>query len=248
VTAALLLADTGLAKALGDSALAERIVVDVNVRARRMSLRVDPINGCIVLVRPKRASDRLIMTFLASKTDWIAKHLENLPPRIAFADGAIVPYRGMDHVIRLAPEAKGGVWREGLEIFVTGRPAHTGRRLRDWLKAEAKAALTPEVHEFAKALGVNVTRITVRDTRSRWGSCTRDGKLAFSWRLILAPANVLTYVAAHEVAHLKHMNHSPAFWRTVEMLLGESLLSPEADWTLAREWLRRSGAALHRYG
>ena len=149
----------------------------------------------------------------------------------------------MDHVVRLRPDVKGGVWREGVEIFVTGRTEHTSRRLRDWLKAEARDALTPVVHEFAKALGVTITRITVRDTRSRWGSCTRDGKLSFSWRLILAPESVLTYVAAHEVAHLKHMNHGPAFWRTVE-----SLVSPDVDWSLAREWLRRSGAAMHRYG
>jgi len=239
---ALLLSHTGLAKAL-DTALADRIVVDVNSRARRMSLRVDPINGCVVLVRPPRASDKLLMTFLASKTDWIAKHLERLSPHIAFADGVSVPFRGTDHVIRFKPEAKGGVWREGSEIFVTGRSEHTARRLRDWLKAEAREALTPAVHDFAKALGVTVTRVTVRDTRSRWGSCTRDGKLSFSWRLILAPPNVLTYVAAHEVAHLKHMNHSPLFWDTVETLLAEKV-----DWPLAREWLRRSGAALHRYG
>ena len=242
-SAALILADTVLANALGDSSLAARVVVDVNARARRMSLRVDPINGCIVLVRPKRASDKLIMTFLAGKAGWIAKHLLNLPPRIAFADGAAVPYRGVDHVVHLRPDVKGGVWREGVEIFVTGRTEHTSRRLRDWLKAEARDALTPVVHEFAKALGVTITRITVRDTRTRWGSCTRDGKLSFSWRLILAPESVLTYVAAHEVAHLKHMNHGAAFWRTVE-----SLVSPDVDWSLAREWLRRSGAAMHRYG
>jgi predicted metal-dependent hydrolase len=246
--AALFLADTRLAKVLKNESLASRVVVDFNARARRMSLRVDPINGCIVLVRPKCASDKIIMTFLASKVDWIAQHLGNLPPRVAFADGASITYRGEDHIIRFAPEAKCGVWREGREIFVAGRTDHTSRRLQDWMKAQARVALTPVVHDFAKVLGVIITRITVRDTRSRWGSCTPDGKLAFSWRLILAPPDVLTYVAAHEVAHLRHMNHGPAFWDTVEMLLSEMPLGKGEDWALAREWLRRSGATLHRYG
>ena len=243
---ALLLTDTSLAKALDNQDLAARIAVDVNPRARRISLRVDPINGRVILVRPPRVSDRTVMAFVADKADWIAGHLETLPPRIAFVDGATVPYRGVDHTLRLRPEARGGVWREGLEIIVTGRPEHASRRLRDWLKDEARSLLTPAVYAMAAALEVSVTRITVRDTRSRWGSCARDGKLAFSWRLILAPEDVLIYVAAHEVAHLKHMNHSPAFWRTVESLLESTSL--EGDWTLARKWLRRGGAALHRYG
>jgi len=240
-----LLAETGLAAALNDAGLASRVVMEINPRARRISLRVDPAGGCVVLVRPRKASDSFVRAFLASKADWIAKHLDKLPPRVAFADGAPLPFRGVDHIVRVWPEARGGVWREGGEIIVTGRMEHTARRLRDWLKAEARNALTPLVHDFTRALGARVTRITVRDTRSRWGSCTRDGKLAFSWRLILAPDFVLTYVAAHEAAHLKHMNHGPAFWRTVAGLLESH---PDVDARLAREWLRRSGAGLHRYG
>lgn len=243
---ALLLAETALAKALDNQDMAARVAVDINPRARRISLRVDPINGRIVLVRPPRASDRLVMAFLADKAAWIASHLETLPPRIAFVDGATLPFGGVDHIIRLRPEIRGGVRREGEEIIVTGRPEHARRRLQDWLKEQARGALTPLTYAFARALGANISRITVRDTRSRWGSCTRDGKIAFSWRLILAPETVLTYVVAHEVAHLKHMNHGPAFWRAVTKLLEDSPL--EGDWTLAREWLRRGGAALHRYG
>jgi len=238
---ALLLTDTPLANALNDSALAARVIVDLNPRARRVSLRVDPVLGRIVLVRPKRMSDKAVIAFVASRRDWIARHLENLPQPVAFADGAIVPFRGQDHVIRWTGGARGIVTCEPGEICVPGAPEHAPRRLRDWLKAEARKAITPRVHVMAGNLEAKVTHISVRDTRSRWGSATRAGRLSFSWRLILAPEAVLTYVVAHEVAHLEHMNHALAFWRTVRSLLGE-------DPALAREWLRRSGSALHRYG
>lgn len=239
-----LLTDSSLAGALDDANLAARIVVERNPRARRIGLRVDPAKGRIVLVRPPRASDRTVAAFLTSRARWIAKHLESLPPHIPFADGTVIPYRGSDYVLQLRPHERGGVWRENDAIIVTGRPEHAPRRVRDWLKQEALRVLTPATQTLATQLGVNVTRVSVRDTRSCWGSCSPDGKLSFSWRLILAPDDVLTYVAAHEVSHLKHMNHSARFWDVVE----ELLQTAEIDWVLARQWLRRSGAALHRYG
>lgn len=244
-TPALRLADCALAEALGDPALAARVVVDVNARARRVAVRVDPGAGCVVLVRPLRMSDRAVMAFLASRRRWIARHLSALPPHVAFTDGASIPYAGIDHTIRHDPGARGGVHRDADrgEIVVSGRPEHLPRRLRDWLKAEARRHLTQHCLRLAADLDVRVTRIAVRDTRSRWGSATRSGRLSFCWRLILAPETVMAYVAAHEVAHLRHMNHSAAFWRTVEGLLGSA-----GDAGLARAWLRRSGAALHRYG
>jgi predicted metal-dependent hydrolase len=235
-----------LAAALANAALAERMVVEINPRARRLSLRVDPAKGQIVVVRPRGISDRPVLAFVASKADWIAGHLDALPPRVAFADGAMIPYRGVDHVIRARPEARGGVWRENEAIVVTGKPEHAARRIRDWLRTEARGALELRVREMAETLGVKVAQITVRDTRSRWGSCSRSGKLSFSWRLIFAPDFVLTYVAAHEVAHLRHLDHGRAFWLTVAGLLECEL--PSEKLSSAREWLRRSGTALHRYG
>ncbi len=237
---------TRFAEVLGDAAMTARVILDINPRARRVSLRVDPGNSCIVLVRPPRMSDRAVGAFLESHAGWIATHLAKLPQRVNFSDGSVIPFAGAEHIIRLRPEARGGVWREGEEIIVTGKAEHTARRLRDWLKAEARKSLSTAVHAMAAQLDVKVTRISVRDTRSRWGSCTPDGKLSFSWRLIFAPADVLAYVAAHEVAHLKHMHHQPAFWRTVDVVLKE--YAPGVDWKSAREWLRRRGTALHSYG
>jgi predicted metal-dependent hydrolase len=111
-------------------------------------------------------------------------------------------------------------------------------------EAEARAAIAPLARAMAAQLGRKVTRISVRDTTSRWGSCSRGGALSFCWRLILAPDAVFTYVVAHEVAHLAHMNHGPAFWRTVDKLMPPGLGTPRS----ARDWLRRHGAVLHRYG
>lgn len=228
-----------LTAALNDADLAARVKVDINPRARRVSLRVDPVQGCIVLVRPPRMSERLVLSFVASRKDWIAKHLQDLEPPIPLCDGAVVPYRGTDHVV-LVRTGRGAVEVEGGHIRVAGQPEHIARRLRDWLKGEARKTITPRAFAMAEQLGVRVAQISVRDTRSRWGSAARSGKLSFSWRLILAPDDVLAYVVAHEVAHLRHMNHSPAFWRTVEALFGSDISS-------AREWLRRRGTTLHRY-
>ncbi len=230
-----------LSSAVGE--LADRMTVRVSARARRISLRLNIGDGTIELVQPHRVSARAVLAFATSHKDWIAKHLAALPARIEFVGGALIPFRGRDYALRLTPEARGGVRIEDAHIVVAGRSEHARRRLMDWLKAEAKKAIGPVAHAHAEKLARKVARVTVRDTTSRWGSCSPDGRLSFSWRLILAPDHVLTYVIAHEVAHLKHMNHGPAFWRTVDQLL-----ESESAGDLARDWLRRNGAVLHRYG
>jgi predicted metal-dependent hydrolase len=237
---------SSLIDAIGDAQIAERIAVRVSPKARRVSLRIDAGSGGVVLVHPRRMSLSAILAFVAEKRDWIAEHLAALPPHVAFVDGAVIPLRGVDHMVRFAPEQRGGVWAEDGVIVVTGRVEHAKRRLTDWLKAQARSAISPLAHGLAEKVGRGVAHVTVRDTTSRWGSCTRSGRLSFSWRLILAPENVLRYVVAHEVAHLKHMDHSPAFWRTVDVVLAEENVSVDA--ALARDWLRRHGAVLHRYG
>ncbi len=230
--------------------IAARVVTVQNPRARKLCVRLDPAAGHIVLVRPKRASAALTLKFVASRVDWIIKHLAMLPPPIPFADGASIPIAGRAHILKLAPESRGGVWRDGETVMISGRPEFAARRMTDWLKEEAKRALTPMVHAMAEKIACKVKRVTVRDTSSRWGSCAPDGRLSFSWRLILAPLPVLTYVAAHEVAHLRHLNHGKAFWRTVDEVLDAYVEDPAVrrEAGLARDWLHRNGAALHRYG
>lgn len=125
-------------------------------------------------------------------------------------------------------------------ICVSGEERHGPRRLADWLRSEAKTDLLKRVEHHGGELGCNPKRISVRDQSSRWGSCSSSGTLCFSWRLIFAPTFVLDYVAAHEVAHLREMNHSQRFWRLVRQTM--------PDMQRARAWLKQNGAELHRFG
>jgi predicted metal-dependent hydrolase len=218
--------------------LADRIRCEVSTRAKRISIRIDVMEGCAVLVRPKRATDAAVGAFLHKQRFWIEKHLAQLPDRAVVGDGAQLDLLGRSYTLHAVPDAKRGVWKDQATIHVSGSPDHMVRRVRDFIKDEAKAAFTVWARDYAARLGVNVARVGVRDTTTRWGSCTKVGHLSLSWRLALAPEAVARYVVAHEVSHLRHMNHSPAFWRTVESIC--------PGMKNAREWLRRNGASLYR--
>jgi predicted metal-dependent hydrolase len=212
-----------------------------SARARRASLRVDSARRRIVLTAPLRMARGTAVDFAHAQAGWIAARLKRLPDLKPFVDGAEVPLFGAPHVIRHRADRRGTVWREGLEIHVAGRPEHLPRRLRDWLTAEFKERLVPLVH--AKALRVErpVKRITVRDSRSRWGSCGPDATMSFSWRLVFAPPEVLDYLVAHEVAHLVHLNHGPRFWALARTLCDSPIEGPQS-------WLKQNGEVLLQYG
>lgn len=212
-----------------------------HARARRASLRVDPARRRIVLTAPLRMSRAMAVGFAEAQAGWIAARLKRLPDRRPFVDGAELPLFGTPHRIRHRPDARGTVWIEGSEIHVAGRDAHLARRLRDWLVAEMRRTVAPLVQAKAARVERTVGRITVRDGSSRWGSCGRNGSLSFSWRLVLAPPQVLDYLVAHEVAHLVHMNHGPRFWALTESLCEGPMAGPHA-------WLRANGETLLQYG
>jgi predicted metal-dependent hydrolase len=168
-----------------------------------------------------------------------------LPQPTPFRHGAIVPLRGEPHRIEHRPGERGTVWVElgddgARTLCVAGEAPHIARRIRDYLKREAKRELEAASRAYAEQLGVKVKRVSVRDQASRWGSCSNTGVLSYSWRLILAPPFVLDYLAAHEVAHLVEMNHSRAFWRVVGRICPNT--------ARAKTWLDTHGADLHRYG
>ena len=212
-------------------------------RARRMLLRVMPRDGSVVLVLPTRASLKSGQQFVTEQVDWILARQEERPETQPWQDGAVLPLYGAPHTIRHRPAARGGVWIQESEIHVTGQVEHLPRRLRDWLKRRAREEFGTAAREMAAGIGVSVRRVTVRDTQSRWGSCSAHGNLSFSWRLLLAPPTIARYLVAHEVAHLKHMDHSTAFWTLCARLLGS-----DSELRAARIWLRRHGAALHLHG
>ncbi len=211
-----------------------------SARARRISVRVRPNGEGAELVLPQRATLAQGLDFARAKVGWISGRLDGMAPRTPFADGALVPYLGIDHRIRHRPDQLRLVNRVDGEIKVGGSAEKLAARLTDWLRAEARDALGHASAEKAAALGYLPPPVTVRDTTTRWGSCSAAGRLSFSWRLILAPESVLDYVAAHEVAHLEEPNHGARFWALVDRL------TPASE--EPRAWLRAHGSGLHRYG
>lgn len=213
--------------------------VKLNPQARRLIVKVHPTSGDVLVIAPsKRALDRAV-DFARGEADWIAKQLAQVPSRILLSPGARFPYRGKDHVIARGEEGPVVVDESEQKIRVSGRLEHAPRRIVDFLKKQAKREFEVKAFEYGARIGLKPNRITVRDTASRWGSCSSTRSLSFSWRLILAPTFVLDYVVAHEVAHMKEMNHGENFWRIVKSLVGD-VRRPQA-------WLRQHGAALHRY-
>ncbi len=214
----------------------------VNARAKRLIVRLDR-TGAVVVTAPSRAMLPKALAFAESRKDWIREQISAAPAQTPFAPGSSIPVRGTRHLIRRSadgPRAARLTDDPQPMILVGGDASQIARRVRERLVKEARADFSVHVETFAKMVKRKPGRLTLRDPRSRWGSCNSEGDLSFSWRLIMAPADVLEYVAAHEVAHLVHMDHSPAFWRVVDKLMGDA--EP------AKSWLRENGARLHGYG
>jgi predicted metal-dependent hydrolase len=213
-------------------------------QARRYTLRIHAATREVVLTMPPRGSIKEAREFAEKHGGWIAARLGRLPEAAPFRHGSHVPLRGVPHRIVHRRIARGTVWIEHVSdeklLCVAGEAPHLDRRVADFLKREAKRDLEAASRRYAEQLAVRARRVSVRDQSSRWGSCSTSGVLCYSWRLILAPPFVLDYLAAHEVAHLREMNHSPRFWRLVEHLC------PSV--TRAKRWLDVHGTDLHRYG
>ncbi|MGP9820922.1 M48 family metallopeptidase [Salinarimonas sp. NSM] len=221
------------------------VVLKRSARARRLTLRVSSATGEVVLTIPARTALATAERFARDHAGWIAGRVARLPGRVAFEDGVEVPLRGVPHRIvatggRRAPARIGQDSTGTPAILVSGDADLVAKRVAELLMREARADLAAAVARHTATLGIPAKRLTLRDTRSRWGSCSARGHLSFSWRLIFAPPFVLDYLAAHEVAHLKEMNHSARFWRLTERLC------PRTE--EAEAWLARHGAGLHRWG
>jgi predicted metal-dependent hydrolase len=215
--------------------------------ARRFTLRVRAATQDVVLTMPSRGSLNEAKSFANRHAAWIGAKLRQLPEKIPLKPGGVVPVRGTLRQITLRPAERRGVWLEDGApseatrlICVNAEAPFVPRRVRDFLIKEALRDIKAAVDCHTKKLGVAPRKITLRDTVSRWGSCSSSGSLSFSWRLIMAPHFVLDYLAAHEVAHLLHMNHSAKFWATVARLT--------ADTVRAEAWLKAHGSSLLRFG
>lgn len=218
--------------------------IDINIlcnpRARRIILRVDAWPGAVTLVTPHHTGRARALLFVHENQQWLQAKLAQQPRPVPFVAAAQIPLQGSPHTLLAMPEARGAVLCQQNTIQVPGGAAHMPRRLTEWLKAEARSAITAAVQEHAAAFERTPGRISIRDQKSRWGSCSPDGNMSFSWRLILAPPEILDYVCAHEAAHLVHMNHGRNFWKLVRRRV--------ADPAAAARWLNQNGPGLHRYG
>jgi len=213
--------------------------IDVNVlrssRSRKLSLSVSRLDGKVTLTIPQRTPLREGIHFLETREIWLRTHLIKLAPESVVGVGSVVPYRGANLSVQVG-SVKRTALRDGV-LFVPDEPT-AGVRVKAFLKLRARDVLADASDRYSGMVQRRYARLSIRDTRSRWGSCSSQGVLMYSWRLIMAPPAVLDYVAAHEVAHLVEMNHSTAFWTVVEQIC--------PDYRDHRGWLRENGDVLHR--
>lgn len=206
-------------------------------RTRRFSLRVSALDGRVTLSLPARARESEAMDFARSHEAWLRKALARQTRPMATGFGSVILFEGRE--VTLAQGSGRAARLEGDSLVLPGVEMQAGARASAWLKAMARDRLVAATDHYAGLLDRKVSRITLRDTRSRWGSCSHDGALMYSWRLIMAPPLVLAYVAAHECAHLVEMNHSDAYWAVVQRIF--------PGWQAQRAWLHAQGPRLHSF-
>lgn len=221
--------------------LTRPLVVRRMAQARAMRLSVDPRDGAVRLILPKRAALRPALAWVEGQRDWIETALAALPAPRPIAPGGTIPFEGTALTIDWDADRSRIVRRSGDRLLVGGPRESMGPRVLRWLRREALSVLEAETRAFAARAGVTITKVSVADPRTRWGSCSVSGDIRYSWRLILAPTAVRQATVAHEVGHRLHMNHGPDFHAAVRGLLGRDP-APE------RAWLRANGSALYWLG
>ncbi len=215
------------------------IVIRKHSTSKRITLRYQALQHHLLLTLPRYVSIKQGLHFVEEKRKWIEKQIDETVQQFPFKHGQIIPFLGKEYRLEHIG-GRGLIAIDGDRITVTGEEAFMQRRVHDWLKQQAHEHISPLARAKAQAIGKQIRGIGVRDTTSRWGSCSHDGKLSFSWRLILAPYEVFDYVISHEVAHLQEFNHSEAFWALVEQLC-----PGHKRW---RYWLHSNGPRLYGYG
>lgn len=215
---------------------------------RNLTMRIHPKTGAVELRAPRRTSKSEIRAFIESHRDWLRQRLTELDPAIPLVAGTTIPFMGQPRLVVADRARKRGVRDNGTELLVGVGDAIDEamaasllpKRLKSFLVARAKREVTMRAKFYGAQVGKRIASVAVRDVHARWGSCSTGGCLSFSWRLVLTPIFVLDYVVAHECAHLVHMDHSAAFWKQVEQLIG--------DYEIAEQWLDQQGPAIIRIG
>ncbi|WP_373413510.1 M48 family metallopeptidase [Ensifer aridi] len=217
------------------------LTIRQNARATRMTLRIEPGGRALKLTIPTGLPDREVNAFLTRHQGWLMTKLARFSGESELEHGGTILIRGVAHRIertgRLRGLTEAVVVDDEAVLRVGGAEEHLRRRVADYLKREARGELERLVGVYAGRIGRRARSLSLKDTRSRWGSCSAEGDLSFSWRIAMAPPKVIAYLAAHEVAHLQEMNHGPDFWALCERLC--------PDTKNAKHWLKRNGTMLH---
>ena len=219
--------------ASGETVLVER---RINPRTRRLQLRWSNEKNLFFLTHPPFVGSQDLWDFLTSHQGWIQNTLEKMPGSLSVGLGDAFSFFGESLQMIHDPLRKKGVWKQGQNLVLGTGIQDVNKAVETFLKKEAEFFFARWSAYYADQLGASFTRISIRDGRSRWGSCSASGTLSYSWRLGLAPLEVAKYVCAHEVAHLKEMNHSPRFWTLVQQL--------DPSYKKHRAWLKKEGGKL----
>jgi predicted metal-dependent hydrolase len=217
------------------------VALTVHPRARRLKLRLDTERRELRLTVPPGASRRAALRWAHGQREWVAGQLAALPDAEPFAPGMTIPFDGRDLVVTWCAQGKRKPEAGSAKLYCGGPREGLGRRVERFLRAEALRILSAETTAAAIMAGVTVRSVSVGDARTRWGSCSSDGRIRYNWRLVMAPPNVRRWVVAHEVAHRRHMDHGPAFRALEAKVFG-------GDCAAARSILGRIGPRLKRIG
>lgn len=206
---------------------------------KRLSLRVDTRGRRVVVNVPKLCGVNKVREFIVKNINWIEAHLDEIPPQKEFEDGKIISFLGCEIKLCHLPDSLKSAYMDGGILYVGGEKVFFHRRVKDFIKKEAKKDFWKRSKALADKLGCPLENVTLKDTKSRWGSCSSLNNINYNWRIALAPEYVIDYLMAHEVSHLRHRDHSDGFWACVKTLY------PQAD--RGRMWLKTHGMQLYQY-
>lgn len=221
----------------------EAVGLDIKVvqsaNSRKLILHIDNKKRIPVLSIPKYCTRKQAINFVNENMDWILETLQKLPERKYFSDGETISLFGRIVTISHQPDARCGVRLDGDTLIVSGGREFLHRRIKDYIRKAAAAEFYKLSAPLATKIGCKINNICIKDTKSRWGSCSTLNNINYNWRIALAPQYAINYLMAHEVSHLKHQDHSPSFWQCVAELY--------PDWRQGRDWLHKNGRTLYTY-
>ncbi|MBQ8677461.1 MAG: M48 family metallopeptidase [Alphaproteobacteria bacterium] len=210
-----------------------------SVQAKRLTLRIDSKNRQALLSIPPRCTQKQAINFVSEHQEWIIENLKNLPSKKRFISGQNISLFGQEILIRHAPEKRWGARIENGILYVSGESDFTHRRVKDFIKKQAQKTFFELSQKLAKKINCQINDVVIKDTKSRWGSCSSLNNINYNWRLALAPQGVIDYIVAHEVSHLAHQDHSADFWQCVADLC--------PHYKQGQNWLKQHGKELYAY-